>query len=60
MRVKVFHHSSCKTNAQFETDINLWLMDHKNIEVISTDRTNNSYIILYKESDVGNDADEVD
>ena len=60
MRVKIFYHSNCKPFIQFETDINLWLSDHQNIEIISTDRTSNSYTILYKESDAGNDADEVD
>lgn len=60
MKVKIFYHDSCKLFAQFENDINTWLDNNQNIEVISTNRTNSSYIILYQEMSVGNDADEVD
>lgn len=60
MKVKLFFHDSCKTFTNFEATINIWLADNPNIEVISTDRTSNSYIILYKTIEVGNDNDEVD
>lgn len=60
MKVKIFYHDPSKIFAEFETSINIWLSDYSNIEVISTNRTSNSYTILYKERDVGNDSDEVD
>lgn len=60
MKAKLFYHSNCKPFSQFEKDINLWLNQNQNIEVVSTNRTDNSYIILYQEMSVGNDADEVD
>jgi hypothetical protein len=56
----MFYQVDCKSFEQFEIEINLWLEDHQNIDIISTNRTANSYIILYKESDVGNDSNEVD
>lgn len=60
MRVKIFYHDSCKLFAEFEATINIWLADNPNIEIISTDRTINSYTILYRIIEVGNDSDEVD
>jgi hypothetical protein len=60
VRIKIFYHDSCKTFEQFQTDINLWLMEHEDIEIISADRIPGSYSILYKEMSVGNDSDEVD
>ena len=47
-----------------EVKINTWLEHNANITVVSTNSFANhggwGYIILYKESDVGNDFDEVD
>lgn len=60
MKVKIFYHDSCKLFPRFENDINGWLSNNQNIEVVSTNRTDRSYIILYKEMDIGNDANEVD
>ena len=45
-------------------EINEWLEKNSTIDVVSANTIANhdgwGYIILYKESDVGNDADEVD
>jgi hypothetical protein len=48
MKVKIFYHDSCKLCDQFQSEINLWLAENS-IEVISTNRTPNTYTILYKE-----------
>jgi hypothetical protein len=48
MKVKIFYHDSCKLCDQFQAEINLWLAENS-IEVISTNRTPNTYTILYKE-----------
>lgn len=60
MRVKLFYHDGCKTFTAFEATINIWLEDNPNIQIFSTDRTSNSYIILYETIDKGSDNDEVD
>lgn len=50
------------TNLQ--NSVQTWLYEHQNIDIISSNLTSNdygqAYSILYKETDVGNDADEVD
>lgn len=60
MKVKLFYQSSCTSFKQFENTINSWLDNNQNIEIVSTDRTGNSYIILYRELNIGSDSDEVD
>lgn len=60
MKVKLFYHDTCKTFSDFEAIINLWLVDNPNIQIFSTDRTSNSYMVLYETIEEGNDYDEVD
>jgi hypothetical protein len=60
MKLKLFYQSSCTSFEEFECSINDWLNNHQNIEIVSTNRTGNSYTILYKELNIGSDSDEVD
>lgn len=61
LRTKIF---KIKDVNQGEIDMNNWLEKKQSIEIISTNSFSNEagwgYIILYKESGVENDTDEVD
>lgn len=61
MRVKIFCRNTCKTSSEFEFDINAWLSQQPDIEIISTNVTHGgSYIILYKTKETQGVCDEVD
>lgn len=59
-KVQIFYKNPSNTFSEYQFDINVWLIQNSNIEIISTNVIGSAYIILYKEQESMDALNEVD